>query len=67
MLICYTLRLHAYIGVSAPDVCSALDQHPHDGYMAIGGRINQRSYPITLGSPLVINCSPYIQEAANNV
>ena len=59
--------VRTYIGVSAPDVCSSLNQLPHNGYMAISGCINQGGYPVTLGSSLVVNCSPRFQEAANNV
>ena len=59
--------VRTYIGVSAPCVCSSLNQLPHNGYMAISGCINQGGYPITLGSSLVVNCSPRFQEAANNV
>lgn len=61
------LRLHTYIGVSTPGVCSSLNQLSHNGYMAISGCINQGGYPVTLGSSLVVNCSPRFQEAANNV
>ena len=73
MLICYTIKVFSgyihctYIGISAPNVCSNLDQHPHNGYVAIGGCINQRSHPITFRSSLVVNRSSCIQEAANNV